>query len=61
MIEEKPGQTQFKIYERLAQLDEETQERISQKYYHGTRPWNKKGTRPRKRQTKKEMKESQEE
>ena len=32
-------QTQFKIYSRLAQLDEETQEHISRKYYHGTRPW----------------------
>ena len=31
--------TQQQVYQRLAQLDEETQERISQKYYHGTRPW----------------------
>lgn len=27
------------VYERLASLDEETQERISVKYYHGARPW----------------------
>ena len=33
------GQAQQQIYERLSRLDEETQERISQKYYHGTRPW----------------------
>jgi hypothetical protein len=39
MVEKELGQTQRQIYERLAQLDEETQERISQKYYHGTRPW----------------------
>ena len=33
-------QTQeIKVYERLASLDEETQERISVKYYHGARPW----------------------
>ena len=28
-----------KVYERLATLDEETQARISKKYYNGTRPW----------------------
>ena len=61
MIEKELGQTQLKIYERLAQLDEETQERISQKYYHGTRPWNKKGTRPRKRRAKNEQNETAEE
>lgn len=33
------NEAQRQIYERLAQLDEETQERISCKYYHGTRPW----------------------
>ncbi len=27
------------IYARLATLDEEMQQRISEKYYHGTRPW----------------------
>lgn len=43
-----PTQTQAQIYERLAALDEETQERISQKYYHGTRPWAKRGDLPRK-------------
>lgn len=30
-----------RVYERLASLDEETQQRISEKYYHGTRPWQK--------------------
>lgn len=30
---------ELKVYARLASLDEETQERISLKYYHGTRPW----------------------
>ena len=43
MTEKAAAQTQLQIYERLSQLDEETQERISQKYYHGARPWNKKG------------------
>lgn len=36
--EERKAQT-ARIYERLASLDEETQRRISEKYYHGTRPW----------------------
>ena len=31
--------SQQQIYQRLAQLDEETQKRISLKYYHGARPW----------------------
>ena len=61
MTEKAAAQTQLQIYERLAQLDEETQERISQKYYHGTRPWNKKGTRPRKRRAKNEQNETAEE
>lgn len=39
MNERDSMQAQRQIYQRLAQLDEETQERISQKYYHGTRPW----------------------
>ena len=30
---------EIRVYERLTSLDEETQERISQKYYRGTRPW----------------------
>ena len=61
MTEKAAAQTQLQIYERLSQLDEETQERISQKYYHGTRPWNKKGTRPRKRRVKNEQNETAEE
>ena len=52
MIEKGPGQAQMKIYERLAQLDEETQKRISQKYYHGTRPWLKKNGPARKKRGK---------
>lgn len=36
--EERRAQT-ARVYERLASLDEETQRRISEKYYHGTRPW----------------------
>ena len=61
MTEKAAAQTQLQIYERLSQLDEETQERISQKYYHGTRPWTKKGTRPRKRRAKNEQNETAEE
>ena len=30
---------ELEVYRRLASLDEATQERISVKYYHGTRPW----------------------
>lgn len=30
---------ELRVYQRLASLDEETQEHISRKYYHGTRPW----------------------
>ena len=60
MTEKAAAQTQLQIYERLAQLDDGTQESISQKYYHGARPWNKKGTRPRKRRAKKEQKETAE-
>lgn len=30
---------EVRVYKRLASLDEETQQRISVKYYHGTRPW----------------------
>lgn len=53
-------QTQAQIYERLAALDEETQERISQKYYHGTRPWAKRGDLPRKRRKAANQQETQE-
>ena len=54
MKAKEPSQTQERIYERLAQLDEETQERISRKYYHGTRPWlpRKEGTAARRRRRK---------
>jgi len=61
MIEKEMEQAQLKIYERLSQLDEETQERISQKYYHGTRPWSKKSSHPRKRRARNIQKEFQEE
>ena len=61
MTKKAAAQTQLQIYERLSQLDEETQERISQKYYHGTRPWNKKRTRPRKRRAKNEQNKTAEE
>ncbi|MBQ2955206.1 MAG: hypothetical protein IJE08_01965 [Clostridia bacterium] len=50
-----PGQAQQEIYQRLAQLDEETQERISQKYYHGTRPWLAGGRPARKKRKKPEQ------
>lgn len=29
----------LEVYRRLSQLDEETQAHISQKFYHGKRPW----------------------
>ncbi len=49
------SESQQRIYERLARLDEETQERISRKYYHGTRPWLKakggEGARRKRRET----------
>ncbi len=60
MIERELGQAQRQIYERLAQLDEDTQERISQKYYHGTRPWLKKGEAARRKRRKTEPQERQE-
>lgn len=43
------------VYERLASLDEETQERISVKYYHGARPWlpRKEGAATRRRRVRK--------
>ena len=43
-----------KVYQRLTSLDEEMQERISVKYYHGTRPWQSRqggGERGRKRRS----------
>lgn len=61
MIEKEHEQAQLKTYERIAQLDEETQERISQKYYHGTRPWLKKGDQPRRKHRKTNQPDSQEE
>jgi len=54
-------QTQFKIYSRLAQLDEETQERISQKYYSGARPWLKDSKKPRRKSKKAADTQKQEE
>ena len=60
MIEKELGQAQLKIYERLSQLDEETQERISQKYYHGTRPWLKKSEHVRRKRRKTESSQVQE-
>lgn len=61
MISKDPGQAQLKIYERLAQLDEETQQRISLKYYHGTRPWLSKDAQARRRRRKSNPQETQEE
>ncbi len=49
MNDKEPRLSQEQIYQRLARLDEETQERISQKYYHGTKPWLKRGESLRRR------------
>lgn len=36
---ESASEQELKVYQRIASLDEETQRRISLKYYRGTRPW----------------------
>lgn len=61
MIEKESAQAQLEIYKRLSQLDEETQQRISQKYYHGTRPWLKATGQPRRKRKKSEYTQMQEE
>ena len=41
MKENRPPDSGVKAWERLCSLDEETQQRIAQKYYGGLRPWEK--------------------
>ena len=48
-----------KVYLRLASLDEATQERISQKYYNGTRPWARKEGEPGRRRRRRTDKQAE--
>lgn len=52
-IIETTSERELQVYQRLASLDEETQRRISLKYYHGTRPWlpREEGAKRRKRKS----------